>query len=185
MKVEEFLRQYKFASKARESEEKFLQERMVRDYVPYVQKIAVCNSLVETCWYEKDEQTGSKRLHFKSPNLYLFFVMRLVRIYTDIQFEDIKVAEAYDCLNKVKTDDETTLVQVIINRIPAVELAEFRSLLDMVESDTEKNEYEVGAWLSNKLDNFAKIFGSSVLPTLSAAGISIDDIKTIITNLNK
>jgi len=36
MKVEEFLRQYKFASKARESEEKFLQERMVRDYVPYV-----------------------------------------------------------------------------------------------------------------------------------------------------
>jgi hypothetical protein len=50
--------------------------------------------------------------------------------------------------------------------IPATERAEFNSVLEMVESDTEKNEYQIGSWLSNKIDNIATIIGSSIIPSL-------------------
>lgn len=185
MTIEEFIKKYRIASKGRESGELFLQERITRLYVPYVQKVAVCNNIVNTCWYVEDELTNSKRLHINSTNLYLFYIMWLIHLYTDIQFEDSKVADAYDCLNQYHVSDNETLIQVIIDRIPNTQRAQFNSILQMVESDIEKNEYQIGAWLSNRIENCSAIIGNSILPILNSTGLSLDDIKNMISGINQ
>lgn len=182
MKVEEFLRQYKFASKARESEEKFLQERMVRDYVPYVQKIAVCNSIVNACYYrvearDKNGIATRKSFHIDSPNGYLFFVLSLIKSYTDIEVLNVNddFANQYDMLN------QSGLILVLIKRIPKSEYEQFKMVYDMVQSDTFKNEYEIDSWISKKIDTLGRIIGESIEPIMNNMGITFEDIKNLIT----
>ena len=181
MKVEEFLRQYKFASKARESEEKFLQERMVRDYVPYVQKIAVCSRIIDACWYEKQgvDENGivrTKRFRINSPNTYLLFILSLLKEYTDLELleKGSDNAKDYDELNKAG------MIGKMTSRIPMQEYNEFKMVFGMIESDRKSNEYEISSWLRNTINDITFLACNSLVPALENAGININQIKDII-----
>lgn len=182
MKVEEFVRQYKFASKGNGSEEKFLEERITRTYVPYVQKIAVCRSVVNACFYRAEayDDNGTvtrKKFHVDSPNAYLFFVLSLIKAYTDIEVLNVgdDFASQYDALN------EKGLILILVKRIPKAEYEEFKMVYDMIQADTLKNEYEVSSWISNKIDVVGKIIGESIIPVMNNAGISFQDLKNLLT----
>ena len=182
MTVEEFVRQYKFASKGSGSEEQFFQERFVRTYVPYVQKIAVCRSVVNACYYsvEARDENGvatRKKLHIDSPNAYLFFVLSLIKSYTDIEVLNTgdDFASQYDTLN------EKGLILILVKRIPHAEYEEFKMVYDMIQADTLKNEYEISSWISNKVDTVGKIIGESIIPMMNNAGVSFDDLKNLLT----
>lgn len=182
MKVDEFLRQYKFASKGSGSKEQFLQERIVKNYIPYVQKIAVCRSVVNACFYQVESRDENgvavrKTFHIDSPNAYLFFVLSLIKSYTDIEVLNSgdDFAGQYDALN------EKGLIIILIKRIPVSEYEEFKMVYDMIQSDVLKNEYEVTSWISNKLESVGKIIGESIIPVMTNAGISIEDVKKLLT----
>lgn len=182
MTVEEFVRQYKFASKGDGSKEQFLQERIVRTYVPYVQKIAVCKSVTSACYYRVDayDENGvpaRKRIYIDSPNAYLFFVLSLIKAYTDIEVLNSgdDFANQYDLLN------EKGLIMILIKRIPNAEYQEFKMIYDMVQSDLIKNEYQISAWVSSKIDTVGKIIGESIIPVMNNVGITFEDIKNLLT----
>ena len=182
MTVEEFVKQYKFASKGKGSEEEFLQSRIIRDYVPYVQKIAVCKSVVNSCYYkvEARDENGvatRKSFHIDSPNAYLFFVLSLIKSYTDIEVLNVgdDFAGQYDKLN------EKGLILVLIKRIPMAEYEEFKMVYDMVQSDILKNKYQISSWISNKIDVFGKIVGESIISAMNNVGITFEDLKNLLT----
>lgn len=182
MTVEEFIKQYKFASKGDGSKEQFLQQRFVRTYVPYVQKIAICTSLVNACYYRADARDENgvvirKSFHIDSPNAYLFFVLSLIKSYTDIEVLNPggDYANQYDALN------EKGLILTLIKRIPIAEYEEFKMVYDMIQSDTMKNEYQIYSWISNKIETVGKIIGESIIPVMNNAGISFDDFKNLLT----
>lgn len=183
MKVEEFVKQYKFASKGSGSKEEFLQERIVKTYVPYVEKIAVCNSVINACFYHVDarDQNGiatRKSFHIDSPNAYLFFVLSLIKSYTDIEVLNVgdDFAGQYDALN------EKGLIITLIKRIPPAEYEEFKMVYDMVQADTLKNEYQINSWISKKVETIGKIVGESIVPIMNGVGISFEDLKNLLTN---
>lgn len=178
MTVEEFVKQYKIASKAKGSGEEFLQNRFVRKYVPYIQKIAVCSRIIDACWYEKQgvDQNGivrMKRFRINSPNTYLLFILSILKEYTDLQLleEGSDNAKDYDTLN------EAGVILEMISRIPTEEYNEFQMVFRMIESDTKSNEYEVSAWLRNTINDVTFLVCNSLVPALQSSGIDLNEIK--------
>lgn len=181
MTVEEFVKQYKIASKGKGSGEEFLQKRFVRSYVPYVQKIAVCSRIINACWYEKQgvDENGivkTKRFRRNSPNTYLFFILSLLKEYTDLQVleEGSDNAKDYDTLN------EAGLILDMIHRIPTQEYNEFQMVFHMIEDDTKSNEYEISSWLRNTINDVTFLVCNSLVPALENSGIDLNEIKEII-----
>lgn len=167
MTIKEFLRGYNASLKLKDKGEKYIQERIVNKYVPYVEKLATCKAVIDSTWYVTDDD-GTKRLVINSPNTYLVFILSLIKAYTDIEVlrKGDNLAEQYDDLNKVGA------VPRLINAIPKAEYEEFKSVLDMMQSDVEKNEYFIGSWLSTKWDSLTTILGSALVPFLKEAGVT-------------
>ena len=142
--VDNFVKMYTVNSKAKDNTFKeFIKKHIVVDYVNYLQKCALCESLVKITTHIKD---GTKEIvKVDSATRYLMFIMRLIDLYTDIEieFKDGKFAEQYDKLNKVGA------IIVLTEAIPVAEYAEFNMVLNMKLSDFESNEYSLTALLYN------------------------------------
>lgn len=178
MKVKEFIKNYKIADKIRDGGINYIKEHMVKSYVPYIEKMSICQMLINSCWYRTDQNTGNRRLVVNSPNLRLIYLMSLVRQYTDIQlqFEGTKIVEDYDDLRR------TGILGVILHQIPNSQIDQFNSVLQMAKQDLFKNEYEIGAYIRNRIDDAMMILKELVVPALESAGISIEDISVLLSS---
>ena len=178
MKVKEFIKNYKIADKIRDGGINYTKEHMVKSYVPYIEKMSICQMLINSCWYRTDQNTGNRRLVVSSPNLRLMYLMSLVRQYTDIQlqFEGTKIVEDYDDLRR------TGILGVILHQIPNSQIDQFNSVLQMTKQDLFKNEYEIGAYIRNRIDDAMMILKELVVPALESAGISIEDISALLSS---
>ena len=99
-----------------------------------------------TC-YKKDGER--KFVKVNSASRYLFFVMRLIDLYTDIEINQDKVWEDYDKLNEVGA------INTLIAAIPESEYSEFSTLLNMKMDDFRDNEYSITALLYNFKESLA------------------------------
>ena len=181
MTVEEFVKQFKIASRGKGSYEDFLQKRIVRTYVPYVEKIAVCSRVINACWYEKQgvDENGvvrTKRFRINSPNTYLLFILSLLKEYTDIQLLEngSDNAKDYDMMN------EAGLIMEMTKRIPVDEYNEFQMIFRMIESDTKSSEYEISSWLTNRINDLTFLVCNSLVPALQNSGIDLNELKNAI-----
>lgn len=178
MKVEKFVHDYRIANKIKDGGINFVKEHIVKEYVPYMEKMARCQTLVNTCWYKTDSETGVKRLSVNNSVLNVMFIMELVRQYTDIQleYEGTKVVESYDDLRK------TGILNKILGSIPKTDRDEFQSVLNMVKSDVMTNEYEIGAYIRNRINDGMTIIGNLILPALENAGFTKEDLTTLLSS---
>lgn len=181
MKVDDFIKQYGIASRVKGGGERFIEERIVKQYVPFLQKVAICNKIVDVCWHivqstDNNEFTKKKRFKINSTNAYLLFSLQLIKCYTDIEVMNTgsDFGGQYDALNS------SGLFIPLMMAIPESERKEFQMVKDMVESDADKNEYYIGSWLTDRLDSMATLFGIALSNYVKTEQIKDEDIKKLI-----
>ena len=140
--VDAFLREYNVAAKQKGSAmETFIKKHITTEYVDFITKSVHCETIVKTTCHKKQEDR--EFVVIDSTSRYLFFVMKLIQLYTDIDINNDNVVEDYDKLNKAGA------VNVIITAIPETEYSEFSTLLNMKMDDFRDNEYSITALLYN------------------------------------
>ena len=158
--VEMFCKNYKAQEKGHDRTfMDFLKKHIVVDYIPYMQKDAICAGLIKATCHVKVGNENNEReiIKINSGNRYLLFIMRLIQLYTDIDIEEKHVVEQYDELKKIGAID------VLINGIPEndfeciphSEYTEFTTLLNMKLGDFIDNEYNTTALLYNMRQSFS------------------------------
>lgn len=140
--VEMFCKSFKSLSKGKDKMlEDFINKHIVTDYVSIVEKDALCTHIVESTCYVKE---GDKKfIKFNSVGRYIFFVMKLIDIYTDIEIGTDRLDLQYDELNKVGA------IGALMDAIPESEYTEFSTILNMKVDDLRDNEYSITAMLYN------------------------------------
>ena len=145
--VDMFCKTYKANSKAKDKTfEEFIKKHITTEYVDYMTKYTYCDLIIKSSSYAKDGEISFIKIN--SSMRLLFFKMRLIELYTDIDIDDENVVNEYDKLNKIGAID------VIISAIPEKEYSEFSKLLNMRMDDFRDNEYSIIALLYDLKMNF-------------------------------
>lgn len=178
MKVNEILKNYKIADKVKDGGINFLREHIKTTYVPYIEKMSRCELLLRSCWYRTDPETGIRRLAVNSPNLHVMFKMEFIRMYTDIEldYDGTKIVDNYDDLNK------TGILRQILSLIPRSEIEEFKMIFQMTKDDLMTNEYEMGAYIKNRVNDIATIVGNLIIPALENSGFTKQYLSTLLSS---
>lgn len=149
--LEMFCKSYKANAKAKDKTfEDFIKKHITTNYISYLKKVVICEGIINaTC----RKQDGDRSLIiFNTPNLYMFFDMKLIENYTDIELkidDEHSIDYYYDELNKIGAID------ALIAAIPPSEYVEFKTLLDMQLDDFINNEYSINALLYNLKESFS------------------------------
>ena len=146
--VDMFIKTYKANSKAKDKTfEDFIDKHITTKYVPYMTKCVYCDSIIKTTCYTKIEDKEIVKIN--TPSRFLYFTMRLIELYTDIEFMPEEVVQTYDKLNEIGAID------TIIAAIPKAEYDEFDTLLKMKLDDFYSNVYSVTALFFNLKESFS------------------------------
>lgn len=146
--IDNFIKIYTINSKAKDKTfEDFIKKHITTEYIDFMTKCVYCDSIVKSTCYVKD---GDKEfVKINSANRYLFFVMRLLQLYTDLDINNKNPLDDYDKLNKVGA------IETLIAAIPESEYTEFSTLLNMKMDDFKDNEYSITALLYNLKQSFS------------------------------
>ena len=140
--VDGFLREYSVAAKQQGSAmDAFIKKHIVTDYIGIAAKVAQCDAIVKnTCYVKDGDHTFIK---FNSVTRYIWFVMKLIELYSDVEINADDLVGDYDKLNKAGA------IMELIAGIPESEYSEFSTILNMKLDDLRDNEYCVAALLYN------------------------------------
>ena len=146
--VDGFLREYSVAAKQQGSAmDMFIDKHITTKYVPYMTKCVYCDRIVKTTCYTK---IGDREIvNIDSTSRFLYFTMRLIELYTDIEFKPEELVQSYDKLNEVG------VIDIIMKAIPKTEYNEFNTFLNMKMDDFRNNNYSITALLSNFKESFS------------------------------
>lgn len=159
--VKEFCKKYNKLNEALTKND-FIKQVINPVYIPYENKITICNNIINISYYIKTEKNGNeiKKIYINSPSKHMLYLLNLVKHYTTIEIDFTKALENFNLLNECGFLDD------FINYIPEKEVREFEMILNMVENDVIKNEYETNAYISNQVEKFGEIFGHVVEPAI-------------------
>lgn len=145
--VDMFIKTYKANSKTKDKTfEEFIQKHITTTYVDFMTKNVYCDSIIKASTTIKD---GDREfIKINSASRYIFFVMRLIQLYTDIELNNDDIISEYDKLNEVGA------ISVLMYAIPESEYAEFEEILNMKLDDFMTNEYSITALLYNLKQSF-------------------------------
>lgn len=137
------------------------------DYVPYVEKIVLAQDIVSKTAYKDGD------VHFNSPFAYLFYILKLIERWTNIEIDASKLTEEYDELNKLG------LIEKIVEKIPEKERNEFDVIYKMVLDDVERNELSTKYIFEQAIVKLGKGIGEFVTPVIDqlakAEGVEVSE----------
>ena len=139
MKVKDFVEKYNKAT----DKEAFIKEHVVKDYVGYLEKVAMCDRVIQSSCYKEVE--GKRVFYVNTPAEFMLFVMTIIYTYTDIEAGDSVVAD-FDFL------DQHGLLETINEFIPSSEHETLQALLEMMVGDIMENERSIVSYMDGKLD---------------------------------
>lgn len=140
--------------------------KITTDYIPYIQKVSECKNIADITSHK--EIAKKKVFVADSTTRHLFYIMKLVSLYTDIEFEDNELVDAYDELNR------KNILYAIFDEngiIPSGELQEFKKIMEMVMEDMYENERSTTSILDNVKDAIGMVIGTM----LEAAGNTVEE----------
>lgn len=148
---------------------KYIKDNLVvKDYVPYAQKIVVAQHIVNTTMFDKDGH-----VRFNSPMSYLFYIMKILENWTNIEIDATHLMEEYDDLNK------HGLIEELMNMIPESERTEFEVIYHMVEDDLRANELSTKHIFEEAVVKLGNGIGEFVTPLIEqlakAEGIEVSE----------
>lgn len=138
-----FCETYKANSKAKDKTfEEFIKKHITTEYVDFMTKYTYCDLIIKKS-SNYIENGSMSFIKIDSGMRDLFFTMRLIELYTDIEIDEKNVAGEYDKLNKIGAID------ILMSAIPKKEYVEFSTLLNKKMNDFRDNEYSIAALLYN------------------------------------
>lgn len=146
MNINEFIGYYKIVKDKKAECEKHIKNNK---YVPYLTKIAECDNIVRVTM---EKESGSYVQN--TPGRYLYFNMKLISIYTDIEMtmdNGLQLAENYDLLN------ECGALDILIDCIPKHEFKEFSTLLSMCVDDYMANNRDFTSYIDKKWESLMQL----------------------------
>ena len=154
------------------------------DYIPYIKKAEICAKIVNQAYYQKDEVTGTKKLHITSTIDYVLFKMSLIDMYTVVKVDFKNVMDEYDTLKKKR------LLDFLLGAIDKEEYNEFEYILKMTKEDCLKNEYHAGAYIANRIQDISLALGTTLAPVLETLSKNLENIdenkiQSFVTTLDK
>lgn len=161
MRIIEFIDRYDgFDPKVTDMRDEFVNGLLKVTYVPYLTKVETCNLIINNSWYYNDVYTNKKKLHITSTATFVLYVLMLIKTYLDIEVDMKNYLTEYDLLNN------GDYLGILMEVIPENELAEFRTILEMVKDDVLQNEYYAGAYVKDRLDNLAEAMKLTIAPAV-------------------
>ena len=134
-----FITQYKTAK----DKETFCKKHIKTKYVSYVDKMSQAQGIaMASCHSIMEHPEVYKK---NTPAQYFSTIMRLIDMYTDIEYKDEETVKVYDELAK------NEILNILISSIPESEVSEFRALVDMAVSDIYENERDLTSFFETKL----------------------------------
>ena len=118
--VDLFVKTFKANSKAKDKTfEEFIKKHITTQYVPFLEKCAYCDGIVKACSYANNGNLEIVKID--STRRYLFFVMTIIQLYTDL---DIKNEDGYNPVEDYDKLNEVGAIEILIAAIPQSEYTE-------------------------------------------------------------
>lgn len=144
MKIKEFI---EGLPKDDVNRELFIKSHVVRQYVPLAEKQARANIIVNSSYYDDEGQ-----FRINSVSRHMLTALSFVLAYTDLELSGEGLALSdYDNLA------EANIYGIIQSYIPAIELDEFSTVIEMTADDVEKNENAPSAYIKNRINTLSSI----------------------------
>lgn len=138
--------------------EKYIKDHIeVEKYIPYAEKIVLAQHILDCSAYDKNGE-----VHFNSPMGYVFYTLTLIKNWTNIEFDDEKIMDEFDALNRL------SLIEKIVGMIPESERSEFDIIYHMMLDDIQTNELSMKYVFEKALVKLGKGVGEFVQPVLEA-----------------
>lgn len=181
MKVKEFVEKYNSFSNDT-LKDKFIKESINKDYVPYIEKMSICQRIVNATT-KKTISIGKNEkeiFYMDSANRYLIFQIQLIQAYTDIVFSD-----GEEGIKEFELIDQYGINDIIINSIPEREYINFKAILDMKVDDSTFNENNFIQYIDTKIDALRLVIdtmGDSLLDLMKNPEV-IEAIQSLENNV--
>ena len=175
MNINDFLTLYKNKLNDGKAEE-FVKEHIKNIYIPYEQKIAAANAIINVSYWCSEED-NTRKFHVDSTAKHMLICTTMLDLYTDIE-RSKSSSEMLSDFNKL---NEYGIFDIIISNINKREIKEFNMVLQMLCDDIIANEYEMHSFISNQVERFGTLLGNIIAPVLE--NIDIDKIAEIATNV--
>ncbi|MBQ4523314.1 MAG: hypothetical protein IJA10_10245 [Lachnospiraceae bacterium] len=186
MKIKEFVKGYnKIATD--NLKDRYIKEKLeIVPYISFLKKDALAQKLVDISTYKfedytKEDGTIGRRktntIHINSTIQYLLFCRLIIENYTNLTVETEEFYEEYDLL---KSSGLLVMLMVGTEKkapiIPMDEIAEFRSLVSMKQTDVMQNYVNPSSYISNQVEKVSTILGVTLKPILDKIATSLEDI---------
>lgn len=184
MTVREFVNGYE--KNATESlKNRYIKEKIkINKYLPFLRKDAIATVLAERSTYKYEKYTkedgtaGFKRtdvIKMNSVAQYLLFCRVVIENYTNLTVETEGFYEEYDLLKQSGLLDKLMVgTEQVAPFIPADEISELRSLLDLKQKDILFNKTEVHNYVSSQIERFGTLIGVTLKPVLDKIAESVE-----------
>ena len=163
MTVEEFVTNY--------NKTKNIEKHITKTYLPYVEKIALCDKILKFTCYEEISK-DKKIFKINTPLRQSIFLLSMVDQYTDIDINWQNPLNDFDELS------ETKLLGEIIKAIPESEITQFSSLLDMCLDDLMTNTRDLISWIESKGESLGMALNAILEVVMNS-----EELKPIIDSL--
>ena len=156
--------------KTHKDKEQFVKKHITTEYVPYANKLAEATTIAKNSTHIV---INDKEIYKKNtPIMYFWTMVRLVSLYTDIEYPQDKVMDLYDSLSK------NGCMAMILSLIPESEMSEFRALVDMCVADIYENERDTISFFESKFEALNMVFGG-IADTLKDT-LNSDEVKQML-----
>jgi len=163
MTVKEFVTNY--------NKTKNIEKHITKTYLPYAEKIALCNMILKNTCYKKVSE-DRKIFKINTPSRQMLFLLSIIDQYTDIDINWKNSLSDFDELS------ETKLLGEIIKAVPESEITQFSSLLDMCLDDLMTNTRDLMSWIESKGESLGM-----ALDAILEVVMNSEELKPIIDSL--
>ena len=178
MTTKDFVKKYKELN-SKENIVNLINNRIKTDYIPYVQKVNVCEIIVNATNKVKNKINDDKNEYiFKdnSPLRKLLYNLYIISLYTDIEIDFQNPSDEFDLL------DENDLFDMIFNAIKPNEIHKFDMILEMVVNDMYNNERNIVTYSEKRDKNKFDIINTVLDLLLEKSGVD-NNTKEKIANI--
>lgn len=135
MNIDELIKELN--DKTNEEKINIIKKHIVRNYVPYAEKISRCMNIIKNTSYD-----GDGNFNQNTAFRHALFLLNIVDSYTDIDFE--YSIEIFDKLC------ETNIIFMILAEVSESDMKLFDSVLNMVSDDEYANNRDLVSFLESK-----------------------------------
>ena len=176
--IKQFCKEYK--NRVPQMQDSYIKDNLViTSYIPFVRKDALADILVKRSTYEYENYTkedgtvGSRptdKIKVNSVVQYILFCRVIIENYTNLTVETEGFFEEYDALKECGLLDKLMIsTETRTSLIPIDEIAEFRSLISMKQSDIMTNYCEPHNYVNSLVERFGDIIDVLAKPIMDKA----------------